>query len=987
MCRCVVCGNTRYVCNDCKRSHKHLKEFKRLKCSIKNLRSIADNECDNSQNHTLCLEDGSPDDYVDFSLNHSQFSEHDTSHQHDTNPHNNLVDEETVSVLNETHRAMTKVADNNHIIERTAWGNQSSMNYFLMENQTEHAGIKSVVSNATKRYELSTYDIDYHLLGTSLMNNLPRNKRHELVFFMKETLKRVKEKKQVILSDKDMRRVYIEGSKSIYQNLPVPLAMVGGEALGKFAIVSVENALNHLLGHGIPLKMLKFNTPSDWKDTNGCFHTLFHKELHEKLQKLDNVPENLRIHFVYIWSDGFQKNTLLKTKRSSLQFFTVTALPPDGVRDIARYTLPFALGKKQKNHHSLLIEVLEQTKGLEKVTLRFCKDSQSCEPIWFERVVIQNDQVERVNNLSILQGGTFGKRVGHSIEFDDERTPSCKRCFSNRFERLFPSDNNIPPSSDINPCEKCSDWWIDYGNINGWIQTPLGYPTVSCTEFGKAAPLPPKGREIKNEKHIAPCKLSFPFLLQAYEYAKFQYLRENGWSQAMTKVYLRTCCMSGDVSDKFFEMAFQVKQNNAPETIFTPPVLWLQHKELGIKIEHFADAPMHMLFLGVTKHLMAHVERVFGTRKAHYRSFCKIISTHINFGKDVSLEWCPIADFSDIESISTTGWQSAQYVSFSRLSLVYFGLLEDFKDVIDEKKIKTFRQVFVLWFLLISSLFSENCCNPDLVDDYVRLFLSSCVTYGMSTKTTTETHISKKSKRQKKRGEPAFFRDTSNYFSLLNLKSLIERFGSIRNLWEGEREKFIKYVKAEMNTIYDTETYMTGVLNSLLRTHCLHSFMKDNQYYQGKKMSKMRQFQIYKSRDAFYEDFSTGKMLSGVIVKSLDCDEIIYICYEEKEKKRFVFEEVRFNDINGCSRFKLYYSPLIFSKTNQDDEVFFVNSRNEVHERVSGYVIIHPMVTKNQKYKKSNGHTVLTHSWRIRTENGLCDFVPQSSDLYVFVED
>jgi hypothetical protein len=95
-----------------------------------------------------------------------------------------------------------------------------------------------------------------------------------------------------------------------------------------------------------------------------------------------------------------------------------------------------------------------------------------------------------------------------------------------------------------------------------------------------------------------------------------------------------------------------------------------------------------------------------------------------------------------------------------------------------------------------------------------------------------------KNLKDKKRGEPAFFRDTSNYFSLLNLSSLIERFGSIRNLWEGEREKFIKYVKAEMNTIYDTETYMTGVLNSLLRTHCLHSFMKDNQHYQGKKCQK-----------------------------------------------------------------------------------------------------------------------------------------------------
>jgi hypothetical protein len=67
----------------------------------------------------------------------------------------------------------------------------------------------------------------------------------------------------------------------------------------------------------------------------------------------------------------------------------------------------------------------------------------------------------------------------------------------------------------------------------------------------------------------------------------------------------------------------------------------------------------------------------------------------------------------------------------------------------------------------------------------------------MSTKTNTKYHLHKK---EEKRGEAAFFKDTSNYSSLLNLKSWIERFGSLRNLWEGEREKIIKYVKAEMNT-------------------------------------------------------------------------------------------------------------------------------------------------------------------------------------------
>ncbi len=307
---------------------------------------------------------------------------------------------------------------------------------------------------------------------------------------------------------------------------------------------------------------------------------------------------------------------------------------------------------------------------MEKVTSRFCKDTNSCEPTWFEQVVIKNDQVERVNNLSILQGGTYGKQEGHSIEFN-EKTPSCKRCFLSRFERLFPSDNKIS-ASRINGCQKCSNWLIDYNNNTGWILEPSFYPTVSCTSFEESAPSPPQGQEITNQTLLAPCKISFSFLLQAHEYEKFQFLRKDGWTQAMTKVYLQTCCISGDVSEKKIIMVNEVKQNNAPKTIITSPVLWLQHKELGIKMEHFSNALMHMLFLGVTKHLMAHVDRLFGNKNFNFQTFCGIISKHIKFSKNISLEWCPITDFANAESISTTGWQSAQYSAISLLLLVYF---------------------------------------------------------------------------------------------------------------------------------------------------------------------------------------------------------------------------------------------------------------------------------------------------------------------------
>jgi hypothetical protein len=91
----------------------------------------------------------------------------------------------------------------------------------------------------------------------------------------------------------------------------------------------------------------------------------------------------------------------------------------------------------------------------------------------------------------------------------------------------------------------------------------------------------------------------------------------------------------------------------------------------------------------------------------------------------------------------------------------------------------------------------EYVCNPELVDDYVRLFCPLVFAMGCQQKITKNSSA----KKEKRRCEAAFLKNTSNYFSLLNLTSLIERFGSLRNLWEGECEKFIKYIKAEMNTV------------------------------------------------------------------------------------------------------------------------------------------------------------------------------------------
>jgi hypothetical protein len=109
-------------------------------------------------------------------------------------------------------------------------------------------------------------------------------------------------------------------------------------------------------------------------------------------------------------------------------------------------------------------------------------------------------------------------------------------------------------------------------------------------------------------------------------------------------------------------------------------------------------------------------------------------------------------------------------------------------------------------------------------------------------------------------------------------------------------------------------------------------------------------------------------MLLGVIVKMPDSDESLYVCYKEKEKSQFVLERVEFNDDMGCSRFNPYYAPILFSKKEDSGMLLlFFKGRDEIHKRISGFVIMHPKVTQDWCYWKPNGHKVLTHCWRIRT--------------------
>lgn len=1004
---CAKCTVSHYVCEECNRRSKVKNQFNRYLCVSKNGDNLP-KQHNRRKYTTLNLEPrGSTTNcHVQNIKNpnnndnnvvkrHGEFSsDEDNSCQYNFDTcdnHDQTYDNTDCTVHIESYEndnSQISINDDKvitNLIQTTDWGNESSTHYFANEHHKEQDGLHSIVSRATKRpYEANEddehikRDTDYHVFGACFFSSLTRNQTIMCTKFIQETIRREKEEQKTSeISPRLVRRTYTEGPRSIYMNMPVPIAKPGGKKYDDFAILSVEHAADHLLAHGVPLKSLDYNEVSDWKDNDSCFHSLFHNELFVKIGKLENRPDNLQIHQFYIWSDGFQKNTLVKKKSTSLQLFTIYFVPPDGTRDIAKYTFPFALGQKQQQHQSILNLVLQQAAALKQVRSRYCGILKAFVNVYFELVIVQNDYIERMNNLNAVQSGSFGKWYGYSAEFNNSKTFSCTSCINVRIENLY---RNIQTreSTTTSYCTTCSDWWKGFDkNPNGFMDKPIGYPTTQDTIFGDSAPTPPAGRCITDSINLPPCKLSFSFLIKAFLYAKYHYLKGD-WTQLMTTTYLRTCCVGGDLIKNLI-------QNRAEAVV---PDLWLRHEEYGVQIESFPDAPMHMLFLGITKHLLGNVDRLFNKKKIHYREFCTIISAHQKCGNKLSIDWCNISQFSDKEAITTTSWQSDQYLAFSRMSLVYFGLLEEYSDELDDAQINAFQQVFVLWFMLLSALFNENKPNSRLVDDCVRLFLSACIYYG---ETTIQVVSDKKTKGRSKgkaalkkkgrsKGKAAFFEDTTNYFSLLNLKLLIERFGSIRMLWEGEREKFIKYIKREMTTICATESYMPNVLNKFLRTNQMNELLKTNQLHEEMNYTKTRNFTVYGSYEDLRNNFETGIMLSGVIMKSpADGKEDIFVCYKCDTSNAHVLHRIDFYDTGHKTKLFLHYAAI--KLTDEVGKCFLINfeNREQLLKAISGYVIIHPMVTKDMKFRISNGHTVLTNCWRVRTVEGIYDFLPNVS--------
>jgi len=209
-----------------------------------------------------------------------------------------------------------------------------------------------------------------------------------------------------------------------------------------------------------------------------------------------------------------------------------------------------------------------------------------------------------------------------------------------------------------------------------------------------------------------------------------------------------------------------------------------------------------------------------------------------------------------------------------------------------------------------------------------------------------------------KEGSRTFFETTANFLSLLNVEEAIERFGSLRKLWEGNDEKFIQLIKNELSGFRHKDEHMKTLLVKMLRTKIFDIINKDNQFSQRTTYARTIDFKTYDKAKAL----SNEHFFSGVII-----DDKMFMCFNAEsgsarsDMTLLTLKSLKFTGKAGCWNYNLWYETISIEEDASKSKRY---SRHDVLEHSSDFFILFPLKNDRTKF------TMICKSWKIRDERG-----------------
>lgn len=899
-------------------------------------------------------------------------------------------------------------------IKENGWSNSSRS--YLINEHNDRTGLKGIVYKALIDHQrmsgfesLSEEEVHFHLLSTIIHYNSSRNesinicsmlehltiekdqlldKNSNLIFLSMQkhlctalentipdhTVERMLEHIQERVREdlglnhinmqqsprvtlyKEVRAKYLDGTKSIMQNLPMPSPSIktlfpGTNKEISYAHIPANQILNHILALGYECYFHRAGYDEDWSEcqnascsisSGGDYHCEFFKDAHRVVKEMmtENpaMPKDTRVVILRVWSDGFEAHNVKgNTQFNSLQVFTIKLRGPKD------QTLPYALCFKTLNVRKILVSLLEELNELRQLSLRYWGRDKQIIPTIALLELVSNDYPERCFNTGISQKGNYTKRFGHSCLFNKTSTPSCPRCQLQRMEIILSNSSNV----SLEPCEDCTDWW-------------------ARVERGNKYPISPGGDITK----VIPVELSFELIVNSLKDLEDWY-RENkgkGGASLYATKYMKLLGISGGLVDGKGLM-WSLRNEKPLEESESYPEIFKCFKDLHIELNMFPSMPMHLCFLGIEKSLIDQTKNIIlNGRKTDQAQFWKNLIQPMRRRQHalnkVSIDWCLPMLFSGEKNndIGHANWQSDHCLSFTRISLFQFADLDGFSDLVYSsalnRVIASFKRMRVVWFCLISNMFCNTAVTAqNRVYHLIRMFLSCCKDFSEHSKEAD--------------CEP-FFATQSNIFSLLNCPDIIKKYGSLGGIWEGEDEAFVRDVKSEISTMRYQTSHLLSVLVRLLKTKTLKYLNQNNPLYKYTAYARTNNVRIYSKRTSHAEVLTILEkeiFVSGIV----DDMENLLICVEVNAGKGIKLIPLIFNDNNGRWCLNLWYAEVAIGPVCR-----VVQDRAELKDLCKDYFL---MLRHNQE---SSLWTVICRSWCVRTERGILELpTPHKSILTI----
>ena len=242
---------------------------------------------------------------------------------------------------------------------------------------------------------------------------------------------------------------------------------------------------------------------------------------------------------------------------------------------------------------------------------------------------------------------------------------------------------------------------------------------------------------------------------------------------------------------------------------------------------------MHLLFQGIIKSI---IEITFEWLKLHAKqaSYCAYINDSLHDIKALQCKFCRTETLKTGSEYTIGGWIAENYLGFTRIMSNVLGYTRKYIPLEFTQEIDSYEFMIQTCLAFVCRVMTNASVTIEEIDDYIKLFLSAVHNFERL------TYVAE-------RKRPYVWYSKGNFLSLLNLPDQIREFGSVRNYWEGSRERYIQLVKPFMKNNRDTDTYLHLQMKHVLSSTMLKNIMTEVSQSSNKKYSRYNNIRRYKN--------------------------------------------------------------------------------------------------------------------------------------------